>query len=40
MICMLTFKILPNAMSSTIILIGPLGAGKTTVGGLVAEKLG
>jgi shikimate kinase len=37
---MLTFKILPNAMSSTIILIGPLGAGKTTVGGLVAEKLG
>ena len=27
-------------MSSTIILIGPLGAGKTTVGHLLAEKLG
>jgi adenylate kinase family enzyme len=27
-------------MSSTIILIGPLGAGKTTVGQLLAEKLG
>ena len=27
-------------MNSTIILIGPLGAGKTTVGHLLAEKLG
>jgi hypothetical protein len=27
-------------MNSTIILIGPLGAGKTTVGYLLAEKLG
>ena len=26
-------------MNATVIIIGPLGAGKTTVGGLVAEKL-